>query len=110
MYGDEGNDKMFGKNEMMQEYMWGGAGHDLMYGGYGATISILNGNEGDDKIWPGYYGDNANENPAGVNALTIKGGKGNDYINEMRVNAAGTGFEPNVNRPNHITNIGGAKS
>ena len=110
MYGDEGNDEMWGKNEVDEEYIRGGEGHDDIYGGYGATISILNGNGGDDRIIPGAMGDNANENTGTTNASTIRGGKGNDIINPTRINTAGDNFEPDVNKPNQASKLGGAKT
>ena len=56
--GNEGNDKLVGKNNMEYEYIWGGSGDDIIYGGPGkgawedGKISLLAGNSGDDIIYP----------------------------------------------------------
>ena len=111
LYGDEGDDEIWSKMELDAEYLWGGADDDRIYGGYGATLSILNGNEGNDYIWPGYYGDNADENPAGVLASNIRGGKGHDVINATRLNDAGDNFQPDIKAPDAVAaNLGGGKA
>ena len=60
LYGDEGDDIMYGGYGTANEFIWGGEGDDIIYGGDTITTrQILNGNEGDDIIFPGSSFDNA---------------------------------------------------
>ena len=52
LYGDEGDDILWGANGA-NEYQWGGEGDDEIHGGSSNLIVSLNGNEGDDVIYPG---------------------------------------------------------
>ena len=52
VYGDEGNDTIWGKQNM-NEYIWGGSGDDEIHGGTTNYIVHINGNDGDDILYPG---------------------------------------------------------
>ena len=74
LYGDEGDDKMWGSRNTEYEYMWGGEGDDVIYGGFGHMNQYLNGNEGDDIIYPG----------SRISVTDrVRGGKGDDMINPV---------------------------
>ena len=70
IYGDEGDDEIWGTTDM-NEYMWGGAGDDEIHAGPTNDVVFINGNEGDDIIYPG-QGPQVSED--------INGGKGDDII------------------------------
>ena len=70
IYGDEGDDVIWGVQRMEGEYIWGGSGDDEIHAGPGHTASFVNGNEGDDVIYPGFQPD----------AEDLDGGKGDDII------------------------------
>ena len=72
MYGDEGEDVMYGKKNALKHFMWGGEGNDYMRGGNDAGESKINGNGGSDIIHPG--------SDATV-SVDVRGGKGDDIIN-----------------------------
>ena len=76
MYGDEGDDELWGSKGNAAEYLWGGADDDLINPGQGADTVYANGNEGDDTI----------EGSIGVmTSETIRGGKGDDIINPIEL-------------------------
>ena len=75
LYGDEGNDTIFGEDRTVKEKIWGGAGRDTLYGGDNVTNTFLYGNAGDDTIHPG-------DGAVGVQETSrVKGGEGDDVIN-----------------------------
>ena len=77
LYGDEGNDYIWGEDQTHTEFIRGGEGHDYIYGGSMIrTETYLYGDAGDDWIYPG--SDMLDDNDQVVIA---KGGKGNDVIN-----------------------------
>ena len=76
LYGDEGDDKMWGSQTMEFEYMWGGEGDDIIYGGIAHDNTFINGNEGDDVIYPG---------SETVIEDRVRGGKGDDLINPVEL-------------------------
>ena len=82
LYGDEGDDKVWGSNSMEYEYIWGGSGEDTLYGGYDNDNEYINGNEGDDIIYP-----------ASGTVVTdrVRAGKGDDQINPVVLEFDGAG-------------------
>ena len=76
MYGDEGDDKIWGSSTQEFEYIWGGEGDDTLYGGLNNMNTYINGNEGDDVIYP-----------ASMTMVEdrVRGGKGNDIINPVEL-------------------------
>ena len=85
MYGDEGNDEIWGVYGNLSEYLWGGEGNDYVYGGPSLLgNSFIFGNGGHDVLFAGAYGDDS----GGTNDFpdsTIYGGKGDDLINPLKV-------------------------
>ena len=83
MYGDEGDDQIWGSNRNDNEYMFGGEGNDVLYGGFLNDNEYITGNDGDDIIYP-----------ASEILVTdrVRGGKGDDLINpvELEYDDAGT--------------------
>ena len=74
LYGDGGNDRMWGEDRTVDQKMWGGEGHDYLKGGNDTTEQYLFGNDGNDEILPG---SNASKK------VVAKGGKGWDIINDI---------------------------
>ena len=74
MYGDSGDDEMWGKYEMDAEYLWGGDDDDTIHPGHTAQSVIANGNDGDDTIYASI---------ATVVEEKLNGGKGDDRINPI---------------------------
>ena len=75
LYGDRGNDRIWGEDKTGDQKIWGGEGHDWLVGGDNTKgDQWLFGNEGNDTIKPG----------SGAETKVIaKGGKGWDIINPV---------------------------
>ena len=86
LYGDEGNDTIWGEDKTSYQYIWGGEGSDTIYGASMiAKQQVLYGNGGDDTIYPGSM------NPD-IETLNVGGGKGNDIINPVTFKDDGSGM------------------
>jgi len=74
IYGNEGEDAIFGQKGVEKQYLLGGAGNDYVTTpGYGIDVNVF-GNDGDDFLRQG-------DKSSGL--VTVKGGKGDDTINEL---------------------------
>ena len=49
IYGDEGDDEIWGTTDM-NEYMWGGSGDDEIHAGPNNDVVFINGNESENSI------------------------------------------------------------
>ena len=56
LYGEEGDDQIWGSNRMDFQYIWGGEGDDIIESGRFPENSVINGNDGDDIINPANNG------------------------------------------------------
>ena len=84
LYGDDGDDKMWGSVSNEFEYMWGGEGDDVITGGRDTMNTFINGNEGDDVIYPA-SGTTVEDR--------VRGGKGDDIINPVTLVFDDTGMQ-----------------
>ena len=103
LFGDKGNDILFGEDETVLQKMWGGEGHDELFGGADTDEQFLHGNDGADILHP---------NGAATTKVTAKGGAGNDTINKVIRNEDGTYSLATYFEPDHteadpmITTVG----
>ena len=56
LYGDEGNDSIWGSTNLDFQYIFGGSGDDVITSGDSPLNSIIHGNDGDDIIHAGDNG------------------------------------------------------
>ena len=76
MHGDDGDDEMWGKNNMEEEYFWGGEDDDFIRPGSEANIIIAMGNDGDDILYSAVRT---------IETEKLLGGKGDDKINPIEL-------------------------
>lgn len=74
LYGDGGNDFLFGENGTLDQRLWGGEGHDELIGAKDTLEQYLHGGSGDDIL---------HLNHSNREIVTAKGGKGDDTINKV---------------------------
>ena len=79
IYGGEGDDAIFGDGKAADAYLFGNEGHDYIRGGTFTTDTTIWGGSGDDFIRPG-------NKKAAPGLAKVKGGKGDDVINETAYN------------------------
>ena len=84
IYGDEGDDLIFGEHTSTTQNLFGGSGHDYIRGGDTSGTSQIWGGEGDDFIRTG---------GSISTKVTVKAGKGDDTIGEVHWD--GTNFGTN---------------
>ena len=82
IYGDAGNDTIWGEDDVTDQYIWGGDDDDIIYGADGNSKQIISGNDDNDTIHPG---SNA------TTYVAVSGDKGYDSINPLTPTLDGNG-------------------